>query len=215
MFTIEIFRRLCAVRGQEAGVIENACDRFHVVDIALVDHVEQGLEGQRLILNALIGIGIRWAGGESGGAEGDHALADEAGSGENVHHFHEFFRAVAGFFGEFAAGACERAFAGLHASGDDFKKIIANGVAILADHDDAAVAEDGQQDDGAAVGDDVARGFDAAGLDDDVLADSENFAGIENFAGKQFGARLGQDASVSWRDIITGASAIDIWGGGQ
>lgn len=116
------------------------------------------------------------------------------GVGENIHHLHEALGAVTGFFSKFAACGGERTFAGLHAPGDNLEKVIADGVAILADQDDAAVAQNRQEDDGTGVGDDIASGFDVSRLNDDILTHAENFACVEDSAGKQLGVRLGHDS---------------------
>ena len=46
---------------------------------------------------------------------------------------------------------------------------------------------DGEDDDGAVVADDVARGGDAAGLDDFVGGDGEDFALVDDFGGERAG----------------------------
>jgi len=79
----------------------------------------------------------------------------------------------------------------LHAAGDEFPEIASHGMAILADKEQAAVVEDGKDDDGAVVDDEVARGADAAGLDDRVAANVENAAAEKSFTGTDFGASDG------------------------
>jgi len=72
------------------------------------------------------------------------------------------------------------------AAGDEFPEELAGGVAILANHEDVPIGEDGHDHDGAGVSDDVAMGFDAGGFDDQVAADAEDAALVEGFGGENF-----------------------------
>ena len=134
---------------------------------------------------------MRGAGAKIACDVNDHAFADEAGSGEEVENFLPAARGVAGLFEEFSFRAGERMLAGFDAAGDEFPEIASYGMAILADEEQAAVVEDGKDDDGAVVDDEVARGADAAGLDDRVAANAEDAAAEESFGGNDFGASDG------------------------
>jgi len=120
-----------------------------------------------------------------------HAFADEPGSGKQVEDFFPAPRGVAGLFEEFALRSRKRLFSELDAPGDEFPQIAADGMAILANEQQAPVVENGQNNDRAVVNDDIARGADSAGLDDRVAANVEDAPVEERFAGNDFRARDG------------------------
>ena len=110
---------------------------------------------------------------------------------KEVENFLPAPRGVAGLFKKFALGARERMLARLNASSDEFPQIASDGMAILANEQQAPVVENGQNNDRAVVNDDIARGADSAGLDDRVAANVEDAPVEERFAGNDFRARDG------------------------
>jgi len=64
-------------------------------------------------------------------------------------------------------------------------------MAILANEQQSPVIENGKNDDGAVVNDDIACGADASGLNDRVAANVEDASVEERFAGNGFRASDG------------------------
>src|ERR1700712_4689353 len=65
-----------------------------------------------------------------------HVLAEKAGAGEIFSEEGPAFGTVAGLFNHFAFGGGERGFTGLNATGGEFEKKLAGGVAVLTLQDD-------------------------------------------------------------------------------
>lgn len=134
---------------------------------------------------------MRGAGAKIARDVNHHSLADEAGSGEEVENFSPAARGVARLFKEFALRSGKRTLARLDASGDEFPQIASNGMAILANEQQTPVIKNGKNNDGAVVHDDIARGADAARLDDRVAANVEDASAEKSFAGNDFRASDG------------------------
>lgn len=145
------------------------------------------------------------AGGEVFGDKDSHPFGDEAGSGDEFEEFAEPASAVPGFFVEFAFGGGEWRFVRFFAAGDEFPEELTGGVAVLADHEDVAIGEDGHDHDGARVSDDVALGFDAGGFDDQVATDTEDTALVEHFGGEY--ARFSSLQNSPFRTERTGTTS--------
>lgn len=175
----------------EAEIVEDGGDGFGVAEFAGANPIFDLARCEGANGDAFVGFGMRRAGAKIARDVNDHAFADEAGGGEEVENFLPAARGVAGFFEEFALRAEERQLARLDASGDEFPKIASHGMAILADEEQTAVVEDGKDDDGAVVDDEVAGGADSAGLDDRVAPDAEDAAAEESLGGDDFGASDG------------------------
>ena len=173
----------------ETQIIQNGGDGFGVAEFAGANPSFHFARVEGANGDALVGFGMRGAGAKIARDVNDHAFADEAGSGEEVENFLPTSRRVAGFFEKFAFRARKRPLARLDASGDEFPEIPSDGMAILANEQQAAVVENWQDDDGTVVNDDVARGADSSGLDDRVAANVEDASAEENFARYDFCAR--------------------------
>jgi len=132
---------------------------------------------------------MRCAGAKSTRDVNHHPFADKARSGKEIEDFFPTSRSVAGLFDQFAFRARKRLLARLDASGDQFPQIAADRMAILTDEEQATVVEDGKNDDGAVVNDEVASSADAPGLDDRVAANVENAPVEERLTGNDFRAR--------------------------
>jgi len=169
-----------------AEVEEDGGDGFCVDEATGVDGAQDFGPSEAAHGDFFVLFGSGRAGGEVFGEEDGHPLGDEAGSGDELKKLTEAACAVAGFFVELAFGRGERGFVRFFAAGDEFPEELAGGVAILANHEDVAIGEDGHDHDGAGVSDDVAMGFDAGGFDDQVAADAEDAALVEGFGGENF-----------------------------
>ena len=134
---------------------------------------------------------MRGAGAKIARDVNHHALADEPGSGKEVENFFPTARRVPGLFKKFAFRARKRLLARLDPSGDQFPQIAADGMTILANEQQSPVVEDGKDDDGAVVHDDIACGADTAGLNDRIAANVEDASVEERFAGNGFRASDG------------------------
>ncbi len=113
------------------------------------------------------------------------------GVGKEVENFFPPARGVASLFKEFAFRTGKRTLAELNASSDQFPQIAADGMAILANEQQSAVVENGKNDDGAVVNDDIARRADAPRLDDRVAANVEDAPVEHRLAGNCFRASDG------------------------
>ena len=136
--------------------------------------------------------GLR-AWGEAGGEEGEHFFGEDAGGGVEPAEGVDGAGGVAGFFGEFAGGGCGGVFGGVagcsvvggvfEGAGGEFEEGVADGVAAVADEDEAAVVEDGEDNHGTGVEADFSdAGF--AGVGGDGAEDEvEAFAFIDELVG--------------------------------
>jgi hypothetical protein len=173
--------------NQEAQVVQNSSDGFRVANFIAANHlfdfaVREGFAGNLFIL-----LRLRFAGSQILREKNVHALLEKTGRGKNVEENVEAFRAVASFFNQLASGGAARIFTFVNAAGDKFPQELPRGVAILANHHNASIGQRGQNDHGAWVRDDFARGAQAAGLDDFVPANAEHWALVNHFAAKDFG----------------------------
>src|ERR1700683_1074650 len=168
-------------------VKEDGGDGFGVDDFVGVDGAEDFFAGEAAHGDFFVFFGGGGAGGKAFGNEDGHPLGDEAGSGDEGEKFAEAARFVAGFFVELAFGGSEGRFVRFFAAGDEFPEELVNGVAVLANHEDVAIGEDGHGDNGARVSDDVTMGLDAGGFDDEVATNAEDAALIEGFGGGDLG----------------------------
>ncbi len=167
-----------------AEVEKDGGDGFGVDDGIGVNGTENFCASEAAHGDFFVFFGSGGAGGEAFGDEDGHPFGDEAGSGNEPEEFAEAAGAVAGFLVKFAFGGGEGRFVRFFAAGDEFPEELAGGVAILANHEDIAIGEDGHDHDGAGMGDDVTLGFDAGGLDNQVAADTEDPALVEGFGGE-------------------------------
>ena len=138
-------------------------------------------------LDVLVFLGVRGALAEVAGEVDLHGFTEEAGAGVVLGERCPSFGAEAGLFDHLALGGGEGGFFGLNASGREFEEELAGGVAILADEDEVRVLGVdglvyGEDDDGAAVTNDVAGvGSGGTGLDDLVGVDGKDGAFVGEF----------------------------------
>ena len=133
-----------------------------------------------------VGFGMGMALAEALGCEDVHGFLDEARGWIEVQELFVAAGGVAGFFGEFAAGGGYRLFTAVDAAGYQLPQVLGGGVAVLADEQDAAVVENGEDYYGARVDDNVASDFQAAGFDEVVAADVKDRAVIEGLLVEYF-----------------------------
>uniref|UniRef100_E6QM56 Uncharacterized protein n=1 Tax=mine drainage metagenome TaxID=410659 RepID=E6QM56_9ZZZZ len=171
----------CVEQGRDEG--------FAVDDLVIVDHVEQLGEPDEAEIDLFVFLGVSVASDKAFGEEDVHAFAEETGAWVVVDERTPLAGGVAGLFGEFAARAIERGFAGIKLASGQLPEELSSGVAILAFDDDpgvflvfafAVACIDGEDDDGAIVADDVAVRFATARLKDVVVVDAEERALIGN-----------------------------------
>src|SRR6266849_9509582 len=168
--------------GKEPEIIENPGDGFCVAQLAAPDHLFQ--------LLAVIGAGntflILFGFGNSGcqpfRQKDEHALLQKPWGGKAVQEDSKFPGAVPGFLAQLACGGLARAFARIDPARHQFPEILPRGMAILPNHQDTPVRQNGEHDDGAWVRNDFARCTHAAGLNDFVPANSEYFPLIDDLA---------------------------------
>ena len=103
-----------------------------------------------------------------------HFFAEQAGGRVDVEQLRESFRGVAGFFLEFARGGFEEGFVLFAVAGHELPHVLAGGVAVLPDEDDAPVGEHREDYHRAGVDDYFADGFDSVGLEDVVALEGED-----------------------------------------
>jgi len=175
--------------GAEAQIIQNGGDGFGVAEFASANPSFDFARRERPNGNALVVLGMRGAGAKIARDINQHAFADEAGSREEVEDSLPAARRVTRFFEEFAFRARKRLLAAFDASSDEFPQIVADGMAILPNQEQAAIVENGKDDDGAIVHDEVSRGAYAARFDDRVATNVEDAPMEERFAGNKFRAR--------------------------
>ena len=172
-----------------ASVVEHETNEgFAVVDFVGGDKSKCLGERDAEDLDVLVGLGRGSAFADVAGEVDLHPLAQEAGTGEVSGEEGPAFGAVAGLFDHLAFGSSEWGFVGVDAAGGEFEEELVGGVAKLPDEDDVGVGGvrgliDGQDDDGAAVADDVAGVDETAGLLDLVGEDGEDFTFVGEFGG--------------------------------
>jgi len=172
----------------EAQKIQNGGDGFGVAEFACANPILDLTRRERANGDALVRFGMRGTGAKSARNVNYHAFAYEPRSGEEIEDFLPTSRSVAGLFKKFALRAGKRLLARLDASSDEFPQIAADGMAILPNEQQATVVENGKDNDGAVVNDEVARSTDTAWLDDNVAANVENAPVEERLTGNDFRA---------------------------
>lgn len=165
----------------EAGVVEDGCGGLGVLDGAALNHAQEFGELEAARFDAFVVFGMSLAYGYAGGEEDPHDFGGDAGGGEELHDFAPVARFAAGLFGEFAACSRSQPFFRFDVAGDQFPQEFSGGVTVLAHQQDGAILENGEDDDGAVVNQDLANGGYAAWLGNLVFAKVEDFA-LENFA---------------------------------
>ena len=179
-------QRFLVVLAQEltrptAPVVEHESDEgFAVVNLVGGKKSESFGEREAEDLDVFVGLGGGGAFADVAGEVDLHPLAQKAGAGEVFGEESPAFGTIAGLFDHLAFGGSERGFVGIDAACGEFKEELVGGVAKLPDEDDVGVGGvlglvDGQDDDRAAVTDDVAGVDEAAGLFDLVGEDGEDF----------------------------------------
>ena len=158
------------------------------MNLILADEGEGFGQGHAQDFDVFVGLGLGDAFADVAGEVDLHPLAQEAGAGEVFGEESPAFGTIAGLFDHLAFGGSERGFVGVDAAGGEFEEELVGGVAKLPDEDDVGVGGvrgliDGQDDDGAAVADDVAGVDETAGLLDLVGEDGEDFTFVGEFGG--------------------------------
>ncbi len=170
--------------NQEAQIVQDASDGFGVANFVAANHLFDFAVREGLNRDFFIFFRFSFAESQVFGEKNVHALFEKAGRGKNVEEDVETFRAIAGFFDQFAGSSASWIFAFVDASSDEFPEELPRSVAILANHHNASIGQRGENYHGARVRDDLARDAQAARLDDLVPADAEDPSLVNHFAAK-------------------------------
>lgn len=176
------------------GVIKNSGDRFHVADFAGANPSLDFSESENAGVDALVFLGARHAFFQAFRKKNRHMFFEEAWGGEQIHQFAHSLRGVTGFLGELAVRALEESFAIVFSPCDQFPEELLGGVAILANHQDAAIGKDRQHDYRAWMRDQLARCLQACGFDNFVAPHGEDGARVNDLTAQHSrfsGRRLG------------------------
>lgn len=133
--------------GEEFGVEEDGGNRFHVADLAGADAALDFGESEDARGDAFVGFLLGDARFQALGEKDHHVFFEEAGGGEEIEDGAHAAGGVARFFEEFAVSAVEEVFAIVFAAGDEFPEELFSGVAVLANHEDTSVWENGEDND--------------------------------------------------------------------
>jgi len=167
---------------------ENRGDGFGIANRASEHHANRGGQRNQPFLDHFVGLGLRLPGPKAGGQIHGHSFGDEAGAGIKVKDTAPMRSSVSSFFKEFALGGVEGLLAGVDASGRKLPKIVAGCVPILTLQKHARSGPriiDCQNDDGAAVMNNVAAGAHAAGFLNVVGGDPKNWTTIDGSGGNR------------------------------
>lgn len=125
----------------EFGVVQNSGDGFHVADLAAANPTLEIGEGENARRDAFVLLGARDALLQSLGEKNHHVFLKEARGREKVSQFAHSPGGVTGFFGELAVRAFQKILTVIFPSGHQLPKELLGGVAVLANHEDAAVVK--------------------------------------------------------------------------
>jgi len=172
--------------NQEAEIVQDSGDGFGVANFVATNHlfdftVREGFAGNPLVFFRL---GLAWS--EIFGEKNVHALFEKAGCGKNVEENVETLGAVTGFFNELAGGGAAGVFAIVDTAGNEFPEKLTCSVAVLANHQNAAIGQRGENYHGAGMRNNFARNAQAARLDDFIAANAEDRALVNYFAAEDF-----------------------------
>src|SRR5271169_3440489 len=104
--------------NQEAQIVQDASDGFGVADFIAANHLFDFAVRERFASNSLVVLRLGFSEGQIFSKKNVHALFEKTGRRKNVEKNVEAFRAVAGFFDQFARGGASRVFAFVDASGN-------------------------------------------------------------------------------------------------
>jgi hypothetical protein len=175
--------------GPTPSVVEHeANEGFAIVDFIDGDQSQSFGEWKAEDLDVLVGLGCGSAFADVAGEIDLHPLAEEAGACEVFGEESPTFGTETRLFDHLALCGGEGSFAGVDAAGGELEEELIGRVAKLADEDDVGVGGvlgfvDAEDDDGAAVADDVAGVDEATGLFDLVGEDGEDFTFVGEFGG--------------------------------
>lgn len=162
--------------AHESVVVEEAGDGFGVFDLMVFDHLEGGFDGDDFGNDVFAGFQALRDFSEAGGQIAEHDFGADAGAGEEGGEEGDFVGFVAGFFFEFTGCAEVWRLWRLNGPGGEFPEGLADGDALVFDHDDVVGVQEGEDDDSTGVDDDLLVVFLAGGVFDGDVDDVEAFA---------------------------------------
>ncbi len=173
--------------NQEAQIIQDSGNGFAVANFISPNHLFDFAGRERFARNSFIFLRLRFTRSQIFGEKNVHALFEKTRGGKNIEENMETFGAVARFFDQLTCSGAAGIFAVIDAAGDEFPEKLSRRVAILANQENAAIGQRGENHDGAGVRDKFAHNTQATGLDDFIPAYAEDRAFVNHFAAKDFG----------------------------
>jgi len=152
------------MRSKKGKIVQETGDGFGVAEFSVVNHLFQlgASEGARN--DFFVHLRPRVSTRKLLREENIHSFLKKSRRRENVQEEAVAFGAKAGFLEKLAGGGPARIFTWLNAAGDLLPEELARGMAVLADEEDAAVREQGQDNDGTRMGNYFADRADTPGF---------------------------------------------------